>query len=229
MRHEPLSTRLRLVLVACGALLALGGAVQAQQADEDDEDSFEQRVIKNILGGMGVDVGRPGIDYRERSPLVIPPTLDLPPPASAGLAASNPAWPREPQLQKKKAVKRANARASDDDPGTTSALTPDELNRGINPRAARPVDPRQTNAQNDLESGRPLTPGEMKSGNIFTWNNLMGTNRDTATFTSEPTRGALTQPPPGYQTPSPNQPYAAGQERGGGWKIPIIDRAVGGD
>ena len=25
----------------------------------------------------------------------------------------------------------------------------------------------QTNAQNDLESGRPLTPGEMKSGSIF--------------------------------------------------------------
>jgi hypothetical protein len=69
----------------------------------------------------------------------------------------------------------------------------------------------------------------MKSGNIFTWSNLMGTNRgETATFTGEPTRGSLTQPPPGYQTPSTNQPYAAGQERGGGWKIPqVFDRAVG--
>jgi hypothetical protein len=227
MRNEPLSTRLRLVLVTCVALLAFGSAVKAQQADEDDEDSFEQRVIKNILGGMGVDVGRAGIDYRERSPLVIPPSLDLPPPASARLAASNPAWPREGQ-QKKKAVKRVNSRASGDDPGTTSVLTPEELNRGINPRAARPVDPRQTNAQNDLETGRPLTPAEMKSGSIFTWDNLMGTNRESAKFTSEPTRSSLTQPPPGYQTPASNQPYAAGEERGGGWKVPsILDRPVG--
>jgi hypothetical protein len=227
MRNEPLSTRLRLVLVTCAALLSLGSAVQAQQADEDDEDSFEQRVIKNILGGMGVDVGRPGIDYRERSPLVIPPTLDLPPPTSAGLAASNPAWPRE-AVQKKKVVKRANARATGDDPGNTSVMTPEELNRGITPRAARPVDARETNRTTDLESGRPLRPGELKSGSIFTWDNLMGTNRDTAKFTGEPTRGALTQPPPGYQTPSANQPYAAGEERGGGWKIPsILDRPVG--
>jgi hypothetical protein len=227
MRNEPFSTRLRLVLVTCGALLALGGAVQAQQADED-EDTFEQQIIKNILGGMGVDVGRPGIDYRERSPLVIPPTLDLPPPTSAGLAASNPAWPREPQLQKKKAGKRTHARATGDDPGTSAVMTPEEMQRGINPRAARTADPRESNAISDDVSGRPMTPGQLNTGSIFTWSNLMGTNRDTATFTGEPTRGSLTQPPPGYQTPAPNQPYAAGEERGGGWKIPsILDRPVG--
>ncbi len=53
----------------------------------EDEDTFEQKIIKNILGGLGVDVGRPGIDYRERSPLVIPPTLDLPPPQAANVSA----------------------------------------------------------------------------------------------------------------------------------------------
>ena len=76
--------------------MALPVAAFAQQAD--DEDTFEQRIIKNILGGMGVDVGRAGIEYRERSPLVIPPTRDLPPPQAAGSAAMrNPAWPREQQ------------------------------------------------------------------------------------------------------------------------------------
>ena len=29
----------------------------------------------------------------------------------------------------------------------------------------------------------------------------------TASFTGEPARASLTEPPPGYQTPSPNQPY----------------------
>src|SRR5689334_12402095 len=79
MRHDPFGTRLRHGLMAsvCGVLLALGsvGAVKAQQAESDD-DSFEQRIIKGILGGLGVDVGnKRGIEYRERSPLVIPPSL----------------------------------------------------------------------------------------------------------------------------------------------------------
>ena len=33
-----------------------------------------------------------------------------------------------------------------------------------------------------------------------------------ARFTGEPPRKSLTEPPPGYQTPSPNQPYALGKE-----------------
>src|SRR5436853_1596891 len=96
MGNEP-STSLRRALMACvcGVFLALPVAASAQQAQDDDEDTFEQKIIKNILGGMGVDVGRAGIDYRERSPLVIPPTRDLPPPQAAGTTTSNPAWPRE--------------------------------------------------------------------------------------------------------------------------------------
>src|ERR1044071_9748947 len=107
MRHDSFGPRLRHGLIAsvCGVLLALGtiGAVKAQQAD-DDEDSFEQRIIKNILSGLGVDVGnKKGIDYRGRSPLVIPPSLDLPPPDQVNASAQNPAWPRE-QTRKKTAV-----------------------------------------------------------------------------------------------------------------------------
>ena len=72
-----MSLRRLLMACACGALLALPVAAHAQQAQDDDDDTFEQKIIKNILGGMGVDVGRPGIDYRERSPLVLPPSQDL--------------------------------------------------------------------------------------------------------------------------------------------------------
>src|SRR3954449_13283642 len=129
MPNEP-STSLRGVLMACvcGILLAFPIAASAQQAQDDDEDTFEQKIIKNILGGMGVDVGRAGIDYRERSPLVIPPTRDLPPPQAAGTTTSNPAWPREPD--RRIAVRnKPNVRATVEDPGTDSALTPDELRR----------------------------------------------------------------------------------------------------
>ena len=52
---------------------------------------------------------------------------------------------------------------------------------------------------------------------------------ETATFTGEPPRSSLTEPPPGYQTPSSAAPYAAGDERNG-WKIPtLFDRPVGRD
>src|SRR5207302_4524978 len=103
---------------ACGALLALGSVAHAQQAADDDEDTFEQRIIKSILGGLGANVGGAGIDYRERSPLVIPPSLDLPPPdAAAAARAQNPAWPRERSARRL----RSRTRPTDTPTGTTRA------------------------------------------------------------------------------------------------------------
>ena len=230
MGNEP-STSLRRALLGClcGMLLVLPVAASAQQQAQDDDDTFEQKIIKNILGGMGVDVGRPGIDYRERSPLVIPPTRDLPPPQAASTAVRNPAWPREPE--RKVVVRpRPNLRATSADPGDSSVLTPDELRRGTNPRAARVTDPSQTTGSLDeANMGRPLSPSQLGSSSIFNWNALMGTHlNEQATFTSEPTRGSLTQPPAGYQTPSPNYAYGSGVDKGSGWKIPnILERAVG--
>src|SRR3954447_24425059 len=169
-----LSLRRLLMACACGALLALPVAAAAQQAQDDDDDTFEQKIIKNILGGMGVDVGRAGIDYRERSPLVIPPTRDLPPPQAAGTATHNPAWPREAD-HKVVIRKTKNTRATPDEPGSESVLTPNELNRGINPRAPRVTDPSQTTGsveQYNLDKGQ-MTPAQLNSKGIFNWNALM--------------------------------------------------------
>jgi hypothetical protein len=227
--NEQSGTNLRRALMACvcGALLALPAVASAQQA-QDDDDTFEQKIIKNILGGMGVDVGRAGIDYRERSPLVIPPTRDLPPPQAAS-AASNPAWPREPDRRVVTRTK-ANARATPDEPGSESVLSPNELRRGVNPRAPRVTDPSQnTGSIEEANIGRPMSPQQLDNKGIFNWNALMGTHlKDEGKFESEPTRNALTQPPPGYQTPSAAHPYGAGTERGSGWKIPtVLDRPAG--
>lgn len=228
MRHEQ-STSLRRVFMACacGALLAFPAASASAQ---DDEDTFEQKIIKNILGGMGVDVGRPGIDYRERSPLVIPPTRDLPPPQAGDPAMRNPAWPREPE---RRVVTRTkpNVRATANEPGTESLLTPDELRRGASARASRVTTPSGNASMEEANVGRPMSPSQLGSSSIFNWNTLMGTGlNEQATFTGEPTRGALTQPPPGYQTPSSAHPYGSGTDRGTGWKIPsILDRPVGNE
>jgi hypothetical protein len=230
MRDGERGTSLRRLLMACvcGALVGLPAAASAQQA-QDDEDTFEQKIIKNILGGMGVDVGRPGIDYRERSPLVIPPPRDLPPPQAAAATTANPAWPRE--NDRKVTVRRTkNTRATPDEPGSESALTPDELRRGINPRAPRVTDPSQSMGSiEEANVGRQMSPAQLNNKGIFNWNALMGTHlNDQAKFEKEPERNALTQPPTGYQTPSPNYPYGAGTDTGSGWKIPtILDRPAG--
>lgn len=229
MRNEP-STSLRrtLLVCVCGALLALPAATASA---DDDDDTFEQKIIKNILGGMGVDVGRPGIDYRERSPLVIPPTRDLPPPQAADVSARNPAWPREPD---KKLVVRAkpNARATADEPGSNSVMSPDELRRGANPRAGRVTETSRSGSLDEANIGRPVNPTELSGPySIFSWRSLMGVHmNEQATFAGEPTRGSLTQPPPGYQTPSSAQPFGLGTDKGSGWKIPtILDRPVGNE
>ena len=231
MRNEP-SKSLRRTLLVCafGALLALP-AVTAHA--DDDDDTFEQKIIKNILGGMGVDVGRPGIDYRERSPLVIPPTRDLPPPQGADVSARNPAWPREPD---KKVVVRAkpNARSTPDEPGSHSAMSPDELRRGTGaPRAGRVTETSRSGSIDEANATRgTVSPTELSGTySIFSWRSLMGVHlNEQATFTGEPSRGSLTQPPPGYQTPSSAQPYGLGAEKAGGWKIPtILDRPVGNE
>jgi len=210
-------------------VLCLPAALTAHA--EDDDDTLEQKIIKNILGGMGADVGRAGIDYRERSPLVIPPTRDLPPPESAAASARNPAWPKEPE--RRVAVKsKPNTRATMNDPGSESVLTPDELRRGAAARAGRVTDPSQTTGSIDeANMGRQLSPSQLGNKNsIFSLDGLMGRNSgETATFTEEPPRSSLTAPPPGYQTPSSAAPYAGGEERNG-WKIPtLFDRPTGKD
>jgi len=131
MRNDQSRLRRLLLACACGMVLCLPAALTAHA--EDDDDTFEQKIIKNILGGMGADVGRAGIDYRERSPLVIPPTRDLPPPESAAAAARNPAWPREPE--RRVAVKsKPNTRATMNDPGTNRRSRPRSCAAG-RPRA----------------------------------------------------------------------------------------------
>ena len=73
---------LRLAAVALGVgLVMAAGAARAGDDDEDDK-TFEEKIIEGIMTGIGgTNMENRGIDYRERSPLVVPPKLDLPPPA----------------------------------------------------------------------------------------------------------------------------------------------------
>ena len=88
---ETMRRALRLAVVAVGVgLVMTAGAARAQDDDEDDK-TFEEKIIENIMTGIGgTNMEHKGIDYRERSPLVVPPQLDLPPPAAADRAWAAP-------------------------------------------------------------------------------------------------------------------------------------------
>ena len=159
------------------------------------------------IGGTNMD--NRGIDYRERSPLVVPPKLDS---AAAGCRDRRPKianWPKDPDEKRRKAaIARAQERAHQD-PHTEDArpLTPTELNVGkTGAPHASDSDPSQPG--NPLNNSI-LSPSQLGFNGSFS--NLFGGNKpESAPFKGEPTRESLTQPPVGYQTPSPNFAYGTG-------------------
>jgi hypothetical protein len=218
---------------ALGGLLAItlvfAAGVAAFAEDDEDEDTIEQKVIKNIMKGLGADVDKDRIDFRERSPLVIPPTRDLPPPQEAG-AITNPAWPKDPD--KLKPAKQAkpfvngsiatrNMESSERVP-----ISPEALRNGAIP-SGKSETPTAPDPNANKEPGRNLLPTELG----FTgFGSLFGYKAEQKPFTGEPARTNLIQPPTGYQTPSPNYPYGVGMKNENTVKdLPAIkDRAVGG-
>jgi hypothetical protein len=55
---------------------------------------------------------------------------------------------------------------------------------------------------------------ELQSKSFWNLNALWGRNKEEyGTFVREPARTSLTEPPPGYRTPSPAQPYGVGKEK----------------
>ena len=200
---------LRLAVIALGiGVVMTAGAARAQDDDDEDEKTFEEKIIEGIMAGIGgTNMENRGIDYRERSPLVVPPKLDLPPPASATADVKAPNWPKDPDEAKRKAAIAARKKENKDPREASRILTPSELAQGKTAAPARtnndPIQPGNSNT-NPI-----LSPSQLGYNGGFS--GLFGGNKsETAPFKGEPTRDALTQPPGGYQTPSPNFAYGTG-------------------
>lgn len=209
MVQDSLRRALTLAVVALGVgLVMTAGAARAQEDDEDDK-TFEEKIIGNIMAGIGgTNMENRGIDYRERSPLVVPPRIDLPPPESAKSAINAPNWPKDPDEARRKAAIAARKKESRGKTPTEAArpLTPDELNVG---RTAAPARTGSDPVQPGVTNNPMLSPSQLGyDGGLF--NLFKGKKTESAAFTGEPTRDTLTQPPAGYQTPSPNFAYGTG-------------------
>jgi len=188
---------------ACGLLgtVLVAAADVSRAVAEDAEPSFDRKIINNVLNGLGLRSGAGDIDYRERSPLVLPPKINLPPP-QANAAAGTPGWPVDPDVKRRK--EESNRRR--DEVEESRPLRPNELNVGERTQGRSPVSA-------DHPDGRPMGPAELGyRGGLF--GSLFGGKKEEAAqFTEEPPRTTLTEPPIGYQTPSPSQPYTAKPDR----------------
>lgn len=210
-------TRLTTKFTAGAFGVALGAAVLACPATaraEDDSVPIDTKIFRSILEGIGLqrDGASSGIDYQERAPLVIPPGKTLPPPEkSDAVLANNPAWPKDPELARRKAEaeRDRNRNVSEEREIEQNPLRPDQLTPGGNSRTAR-------RSKADSSGGIIGDPGNQLSadelgdkGNIFS-KMFGGDKPEVGKFTGERPRVTLTDPPPGYQTPSPDQPYGTG-------------------
>jgi len=195
--------RIKLHQVAlCGAAVALVAAATCATARAgSDTDGASQSFGDKFWNTLGLhnpfDV-QYEINYSERSPLVVPPTRDLPKPVSTS-AKPAPNWPTDPEIIKRQQAKdndKVKPRPYDSVIEASRALSPAELGVGrVSPTVSAPG------------VGEQSTPSELgqpkKSFFNFDWTK----KEEYGTFTGEPPRVSLTDPPPGYQTPSPDQPY----------------------
>jgi hypothetical protein len=211
-------SRQRLAAVAgilAVALAVAAGPTSAFAENGDDDDApLDTKLFRNFMKTLGFKNGDlNSIEYRERAPLVVPPSRNLPPPQAEAPSMRDPAWPKDPDVarrQEASAAEKAKLRRSGDIPTEDArVLRPDEL-RG-NPAAATSGTERARPSAE--EAARPLPASELagKTNWLDSMWSAVGPQRpESAPFSAEPPRTSMTAPPAGYQTPSPNQPYGLG-------------------
>jgi len=189
-----------------GAVLAIpfGAPAQAQEVMRAPEQFYD-----GVMGALGLQREKPAINYRERSPLVVPRDSNLPPPQST--AVNNPNWPVDPEVKQARALA-----AAERDDGMTSSqrmdknmlpLLPSEVELG---RTGSP----QNNPHVSSDGIGLPTPWSALGykGGLF-GKMFGGKDEESAKFTGEKPRASLVTPPAGYQTPSPNQPYGLSKDK----------------
>jgi hypothetical protein len=214
-------------LAAILVVAVSAGSVRAADDGEEDE-WYDIKILRGIMRGVGLKRDEPAINYRERSPLVVPPSTNLPPPETDAVAERNPAWPDDPDVKRRKqAAKRTGeATAARQEYEDGKALPPDQLRRGTTARNSTGASGGRSN--DDVTTGRPVKPSELGwMGSMFDVKSWFGQKEEYAKFDGEPSRNYLTQPPAGYQTPSPSQPYGVGPKSEKAKPKTLEDRAEG--
>jgi hypothetical protein len=227
MRHQDRKGQRRAAAVAAVALAVAVtlGTSAAFAADDEEEVPLDTKLFRQLMKDIGLRKDGEGIDYRERAPLVVPPSRNLPPPQSETPVSANPAWPKDPDV-----VQRKAAAAKKKEPARTAAQTMEAEGR---PLSREELDKGKTTgpvggSASPEEAGRAMKPSELGSKSFFKdIFSSFSSEGETGTFNGEPVRENLTAPPTGYQTPSPDQPYGVGPKSKKAKAMTVEDRAQG--
>jgi hypothetical protein len=195
MTSAPWLKPLQIALCAGTLVLAVSASPASAQLTGDPDDEYydsilniDRRLLDQLLGGH-----TPSIEYRERSPLVIPAQPNLPPPGAQ--VAKGADWPVDPEVKAKKAA-RAEARLPPRrqyDAGKPISGTEENYRTG------------NTGTWDESKGAKrdPTLVEMFMSGKMFE-----GFKKEEyGTFAGEPPRTSLIAPPQGYLTPSPAAPY----------------------
>jgi hypothetical protein len=204
--------------MAAGLTFLTGfGPARAADDSESNSDSFYEKTFGKVMATFGLKKsdGSDQINYRERPPLVLPSGRDLPPPEKADAVVASPAWPKDPDVKRRKLEAERKKQGPDTETQRRQWEDPKLMNEqamtpGPRPRGVQSVNtgPGRSGA---TDFGEIYSPSQLGYKGGILGKMFYGKDEDTAQFTGEPPRTELTEPPPGYQTPSPDQPYGVGQ------------------
>jgi hypothetical protein len=190
-----------------GAVAIVGTAgISARAADDEEIELLDTKIFKGVMKALGVTRDTE-IEYRERPQLVLPNGKDLPSPEAGNRAAKTANWPVDADVTsaKKRKAERKFSNPDPDDAGRP--LAPNQDNR---PGTGSPGNRPNGTTKTTEDAERPMSPFELGSNGLLTkW---WSPSEEYSTFTTEPTRQSLIDPPAGYRTPSPSQPYGVGQK-----------------
>lgn len=197
----------RIALASLGLVLAASPATAQQGV-----------FMRDTLSTIGlIEPEKPVINYQERAPLAMPPSLTRPGLAKpgpakpgrggpAGVAAngalalpppqarqSDPAWPKDPEISRREraaieAQKPITRGAQGRVSDNNETLSVYEMDRGYKAGAGIPTSPEYRPGDGNREATW-LNPLQM----------LTGTRETAAPSAVEPARGSLTEPPTGYR------------------------------
>jgi hypothetical protein len=184
-----------LALAAAIAVLSLAGApAQAQSFREIMEDIGLQKRKQEKM------------DFSERAPLVLPPSYDLPPPEEGGaLAKANPNWPNDPddvraleEAEREKVPQHLRRKYRENAAKDIYKIRAQEREAGTAASTSRAYD-------TTFDRDKVMSPSELKE---------VRDNRAAQPVQAyvEPERARLTDPPAGYRSPSPSQPFGPGEK-----------------